>query len=29
MLYWDGEGQADQKSQDKAKTSDLEVGESV
>lgn len=29
MLYWDGEGPADQKPQDQAKTSDLEVGESV
>jgi uncharacterized protein len=29
MLYWDGEIPADQKSQDQAKTSDLEVGESV
>jgi len=29
MLYWDGEAQTDQKPQDHAKTSDLEVGESV
>jgi len=29
MLYWDGELPAEQKSQDQAKTSDLEVGESI
>jgi uncharacterized protein len=29
MLYWDGDVQPDQKPQDQAKTSDLEVGESV
>jgi hypothetical protein len=29
MLYWDGEAETKQKSQDQAKTSDLEVGESV
>lgn len=29
MLYWDGDVQSDQKPQDHAKTSDLEVGESV
>lgn len=29
MLYWDGEIPAEQKSQDQAKTSDLEVGESI
>ena len=29
MLYWDGDATAEQKAQDQAKTSDLEVGESV
>ena len=29
MLYWDGDGQADQRPQGQAKPSDLEVGESV
>jgi predicted nucleic acid-binding Zn-ribbon protein len=29
MLYWDGEVPVEQKSQDQAKTSDLEVGESI
>jgi predicted nucleic acid-binding Zn-ribbon protein len=29
MLYWDGEVPAEQKPQDQAKTSDLEVGESI
>jgi uncharacterized protein len=29
MLYWDGDVQPEHKSQDQAKTSDLEVGESV
>ena len=29
MLYWDGEAETKQKSQNQAKTSDLEVGESV
>ena len=29
MLYWDGEGQGDQRPSNQAKTSDLEVGESV
>lgn len=29
MLYWDGDGTTEQKPQEQAKTSDLEVGESV